>query len=320
MKILITGACGMLGSHMVDHFYRSEHEILGTFYKPTIDLAEVLFMANYIECDVRYYHRVNELISTFLPDIIFHLAAQSFPTISWERPQETLDTNVTGTINVFESIKSIRKQFPSFNPTVVVACSSAEYGASITPDNIPIKEDTALLPLHPYGVSKVAQDLLAYQYFRNDNIKAIRARIFNSTGPRKINDAPSDFVRRVVNLNKSSEKKTLNVGNLESYRAITDVRDLVMAMILLAQKGISGDVYNISGSKVYQMQEIVSLIQKSTSFHFELIKDENLFRPNDEPIILGDSTKFIAQTGWSQKIPLEKTLTDMILYWEKKHC
>ena len=314
-KILITGACGMMGSHMIDYYHERGKVVHGTFYKPTTTLNEYAHKASMQECDVRYFHNVYKIISGIKPDIIFHLAAQSYPTVSLERPQETIETNVNGTVNVFESIKEIRKIDPLYDPVVVVACSSAEYGSSLTPDNVPVPENIMLLPVHPYGVTKVAQDMLSYQYFINEKIKTIRARIFNTTGPRKINDVASDFTKRAVLIEKG-EEKILKVGNLYAKRAITDVRDLIQAMILLSAKGKHGEVYNISGSKVYQVSELVSLIEKIMNRKFDLEVDQSLMRPTDEPIIYGDSTRLIKDTGWQQIFSIEQTISDMIDYWK----
>lgn len=244
MSVLVTGAGGMVGSHLCEYYLSKGVNIVGTYYKPTIDINEIRNKVNMLECDVRDFDTLATIIGKYKPRKIFHLAAQSFPTVSWEKPQETMDINVIGTINVFEAIKSIRKNYINYDPIVIVACSSAEYGASLKPDNVPIKEETPLLPLHPYGVSKVAQDLLSYQYFLNDKIKAIRARIFNTTGPRKINDVVSDFTRRAVEIEVGLSDK-MRVGNLETKRAIIDVRDLISALDLLSEKGKYGEVYNI---------------------------------------------------------------------------
>lgn len=318
MQILITGACGMVGSHMVDHYYaEGGHEIIATFYKPTTDLNDIRDKCTLIECDVRYYPRLQEIIATYQPQKIFHLAAQSYPTVSWERPQETMDVNVNGTVNVFEAVKWVRKTNTAYDPVVVVACSSAEYGASLTPENTPITEDVALLPLHPYGVSKVAQDLLSYQYFRNDNIKSIRARIFNTTGPRKTNDVTADFTMRAVNIERGKEKY-LRVGNLETKRAITDVRDLVSALVLLSEKGKWGEVYNISGETAYQIQEIIPIIEKYMGISLPVKVDPALIRPTDEPIIFGDASRLKKETGWKQTYTLETTVKDMIDYLRNK--
>lgn len=317
-KIFVTGCCGMMGSHMVDYYHARGTIIHGTYYKPTTNLAEYAHRARLEECDVRYFLPLHNIVDRLRPDVIFHLAAQSYPTVSLLRPQETFEINVTGTINLFESIKTIRKTDPTYDPVVIVACSSAEYGSSLTPENVPIKEDVSLLPLHPYGVTKVVQDLLSYQYFVSDHIKAIRARIFNTTGPRKVNDAPSDFVRRAIQIEKGNQH-TFRVGNLDARRAITDVRDLIQALIALAEKGRHGEVYNISGSKVYQIKEVVSMIEKIMNRTFDIQVDQALIRPTDEPIIYGDSSRLTKDTGWKQSYTLEQTLADMIEYWRNSH-
>jgi nucleoside-diphosphate-sugar epimerase len=293
------------------------HQITGTYYKPTTDISDIKGKAHLIECDVRYYQSVVQIIDEHKPEKIFHLAAQSYPTVSWLRPQETMDVNVNGTINVFEAVKFAKKNTPDYDPVVVVACSSAEYGASLTPENTPVKETAELLPLHPYGVSKVAQDLLSFQYFKNDAIKTIRARIFNTTGPRKANDVVADFAMRAVDIERGKAKK-LRVGNLQTRRAITDVRDLVSALLLLSTKGTWGDAYNISGNKVYAIHEIVPIIEEITGLQLETETDPSLLRPTDEPIIFGDSSKLIRDTGWSQMYELKTTIKDMIEYLRSK--
>ena len=308
----------MVGSHMVEYFHREGgHKIVGTYFKPTTDLEDIRGKVHLVECDVRYYQRVLDIIDDIKPDKIFHLAAQSYPTVSWHRPQETMDTNVNGTINIFEAIKYVRKTDKNYDPVVVVACSSAEYGASLTPENTPVKEDTALLPLHPYGVSKVGQDLLSFQYYQNDKIRCIRARIFNTTGPRKTNDVVADFTHRAVEI-EQKKINVLKVGNLQTKRAITDVRDLVNALILLSDKGIWGDVYNISGNKVYLINEIIPIIENYMGIKLPVEVDPKLLRPTDEPIIFGDSSKLKKDTGWEQTYAIDQTIKDMIDYIRNK--
>lgn len=316
-SILITGAGGMVGSHMIDYFFEKGDTIVGTYYKPTTDLTEVAGKAELVECDIRYYNNIYRIIDNRRPQYIFHLAAQSYPAVSWDKPQETMEINVTGTINVFESIRMVRKEDKSYNPMVVVACSSAEYGASLEHADGAVDENTQLLPLHPYGVSKVGQDLLAYQYYANYGIRCIRARIFNTTGPRKANDVCADFVKRVVAIEKY-RGGVLKVGNLETRRAITDVRDLVSALVLLGERGVPGEVYNISGAYVYKISDIVDILHKYAKVTFETRVDEALLRPSDEKIICGDSTKLIQQTGWKQRYMLETTIKHMLEYERKK--
>lgn len=226
MKVLVTGAGGMVGSHMVELLHNRGVNVLGTYYKPTTDIKELPREIPMLECDVCYYQNLESIVDNFLPDQIYHLAAQSYQTVSWNQPQAMMEANVTGTVNLYESIKAARKSFPGYDPIVVIACSSAEYGETLNQlcensneNNVKVKETAALLPLHPYGVSKVAQALLAFQYFMNDKIRSIRVRIFNSTGTRKVNDVTSDFTYRAIEAEKSG-KYELRVGNLETRRAI----------------------------------------------------------------------------------------------------
>jgi GDP-4-dehydro-6-deoxy-D-mannose reductase len=314
-SVLITGGCGMVGSHLAEYYYNKGLRATATYFtQPTIRLEEVLDKANYIPCEIRDKQQVHAIIAESKPQIIYHLAAQSYPTVSWERPTETMDINSTGTINVFEAIKEIRKTDPAYDPLVLIACSSAEYGASLTPENVPITEAATLLPLHPYGVSKVAQDLLGYQYFVNDKIRCIRVRIFNTTGPRKTNDVASDFTKRAVQFERG-EIDTVRTGTLSTRRAITDVRDLVNALILLSEKGTAGEVYNVCGDGIYEIREIVELIEEIIGKSLPLTTDPALLRSSDEPVIYGSSERLFKATGWKQQISLRETLSDMITYW-----
>ncbi|WP_022932599.1 GDP-mannose 4,6-dehydratase [Treponema bryantii] len=319
--ILVTGAGGMVGSHMVEFLHSKGENVIGTYYKPTTDITEIPKEIKMIECDVRYESTVQKIIQEYKPYKIFHLAAQSYPTVSWERPYETVDININGTIAIFEAVKYIRRNFDeSYDPMVVVACSSAEYGETLNhleDDDIYVKETAELKPLHPYGVSKVGQDLISFQYFMNDNIKCIRARIFNSTGTRKVNDVTSDFTHRAV-IAERTNCYELTVGNIKTKRAIMDQRDLVNALILLSDKGTPGDVYNISSEFIYEISDLIKLIEKNIKHELKLIVDPKLLRPTDEKIIVGDITKLKRDTGWKQEISMEQTIADMLNYWRQK--
>lgn len=317
MQTLITGIGGMVGSHLTDYLCPRTNRPIGIYYNSTIPISEVSENAILKECDIRDALGVLKIIDETRPDVIYHLAAQSYPAVSWQRPADTLDINIIGTVNVCEAVKFIQKTDAAYNPVIVVACSSAEYGASLTPDRTPVPEDAPLLPLSPYGVSKVGQDLLAYQYHRCDGLRTIRARIFNTTGPRKTGDAASDFTRRVVEIELGKESY-LRVGNLTTRRAITDVRDLVRALVMLAEHGDAGEVYNISGESVVQMSQVVELIRNLAKVPVHTKEDPALLRPTDEPVIIGDSSRLRCRTGWRQEIPLEDTLSDMLEYWRKK--
>ena len=318
MKVLVTGAGGMVGSHMVELLYNRGDEVIGVWHKNKKNVDQITLPVRFVQCDLRYGYGIEELIMDNLPNQIFHLAAQSYPTVSWVGPAETIDVNINGQVAVFEAIKKARKyRAPSYDPMVVVACSSAEYGQTLNEIEDPfVKETAELKPLHPYGVSKVGQDLLAFQYFMNDHIRCIRARIFNSTGTRKVNDVTSDFTKRAVEAERTGVYE-LRCGNLETKRAIMDQRDLVKALILLADKGKAGDVYNISSEHIYQMEDIVKMIENQIGRELIRKADPALIRPTDERIIVGNANKLKADTGWKQGIPMEQTIADMLEYWRK---
>lgn len=321
MKVLVTGAGGMVGSHLVEMLHEQGDTVIGTYYKPTTDIREIHQGIKMIECDVRYPSSLEKIILEFMPDKVFHLAAQSYPTVSWDRPYETIDTNINGTIAVFEAVKKARNlNDENYDPMIVVACSSAEYGETLNKlegDKVYVKETDPLLPLHPYGVSKVGQDLISFQYFMNDRIRCIRARIFNSTGTRKTNDVTSDFTYRAIQAVKTKNYE-IRVGNLNTKRAIMDQRDLNKALILLSDKGVPGEVYNISSEHVYEMKEILSIIEKQIGHELKPVVDKALLRPTDEKIIVGDITKLKRDTGWKQSITIEETIEDMLGYWREK--
>ncbi|KMZ53826.1 GDP-mannose 4,6-dehydratase [Dorea sp. D27] len=321
MAVLITGAGGMVGSHMAEMMTREGIEVIGTYYKPTVDMCELSKDIKMIECDVRYPNNIGRIIKRYMPDQVYHLAAQSYPTVSWDKPYETMDINIGGTIAVFETIKEIRERYPQYDPVVVVACSSAEYGQTLEEmADGKVEENAQLKPLHPYGVSKVGQDLLAYQYFVNDGIRTIRARIFNTTGTRKRNDVTSDFTKRAIEqLYENKENPVLSVGNIGTERAIMDVKDLIAALRALAEKGKAGDVYNISSEKVYKISDIIRMIEKELKIKFQLHVDKKLLRPTDERIIVGDVEKLKRETGWEQQVGLEQTVKEMLEYWKCKY-
>lgn len=312
MRIWLTGCGGMMGSFLAEALAASGHEVCATGYKPTVDPLDLAGMP-LEEVDIRDWCSVWDSLTQFRPEAVFHLAAQSYPTASWRRPIETLETNVIGTANVLEAVRRLGSKV-----RVVVAGSSAEYGA-VDPQRVPIAESEPLLPLHPYGVSKVATDLLAYQYWAGFGLDAVRVRIFNCTGPRKVGDALSDFVRRTVWLERHPKASTIRAGNLETRRTIVDVRDLNRGLVMLLDRGKSGDVYNLGGSTAYPMREVLTrVLQHSTRAGIVPETDPKLLRPTDEPVIWADCTKLALATGWQPAIPLDQTIEDMLSYWRGK--
>lgn len=314
MKVLILGATGFVGSYLMDRALSLGDEVLGTHYHSTIDTSDWAgFSDKLMHCDIRYREQLDRVLTDFTPDVIYLLSAQSYPALSWKVPIETLETNVVGTANVFEAIKAAK-----IDPVVIVACSSAQYG-QVSAEEVPVRESHPQHPLHPYGVSKAATEMLALQYWANDNLRAVCARIFNTTGARKTGDVCADFTQRMAQIEAGMHPPVLRVGNLETHRAITDVRDLACALELLAKKGVPGEAYNISGSRTYQIREVVDLVTSYARVEVTTESDPALLRPSDEPVIFGDSTKLIEATGWRQEVPLNQTINDMLSYWRARY-
>ena len=314
MKALITGINGFIGSYLAEHLLAKGMSIHGTVHDLTRieNIAHLKDKITLSKCDVRDRVTVKKVIRKSVPDFVFHLAAQSRPDISWKNPRETMETNVMGTMNIFESIRGLK-----LDPKILVACSSAEYGF-ITKNEGSIKEYHQLLPLSPYGVSKVAQDLLAYQYFQNYNMKTIRVRIFGTAGPRKTGDVCSDFARQIAEIEHEKRKPIVHVGNLDARRDLTDVRDTVEAFWLLMERGKIGDVYNVCSSKAYKIGDILNKFLEMSEIGIKVKVDPKKLRPSDEPIIVGDNSKIRKDCRWRPKIPIENTLEDTLNYWRKQ--
>jgi GDP-4-dehydro-6-deoxy-D-mannose reductase len=307
MNVMITGAAGFIGGFLANHTLQAGAGLLGIGVTHPPEWTGGAFEL----CDVRDAERITHLLSTFRPDRIFHLAAQSYPTVSLVQPRETMDINAGGTINLFECIRSA-----GISPVVVVACSSAEYGF-VDAKDLPVRETHPLHPLHPYGVSKVAQDLLAAQYFATYALPTVRIRIFNTTGPGKLGDVCSDLARRAVEIELGMRAPSLQVGNI-TKRAIIDARDLVRGLWMSVDCCTMGDVYNLGANRIYSIQEVIDTIRSEAKVPFAVEQDPALLRPCDEPVIAGDVTKFQSCSGWAPQVPLITTLHDMMEWWRAK--
>lgn len=317
---LITGAAGLIGSHLAEALQEAGDRLIATYLNPTINLEDLEGKVTLTKLDILDREAVAALIEAERPDVIYHLAAQSLPTVSWTDPWRTLETNIIGTVNIFEAIKEIRGRGEDYDPTVVVACSSAGYGASMTPDRVPVDEEAPLLPLHPYGVSKVGQDLLTFQYHVNFGLRGIRARIFNCTGPRKRNDVVSDFGAGIVAADRSGVP--MQVGNLSTRRAIIDIRDMVAALMALARSGRPGEAYNICADHIVKIEEILELYFIALGHKVPYVVAPELLRPSDEPVIVGSTDKLRRDTGWAPTYRLEQTVAEVLAYeqdrWDKR--
>lgn len=309
MNILITGSAGFVGGVLTTHALEAGHSVLGIDIK-TPETAPA--GSEFELCDVRDGDHLERLIAGFRPERVFHLAAQSFPTVSLAQPWETMEINAGGTVRLFETLRSV-----GISPVVVVACSSAEYGPVDAAD-LPVREGHPLRPLHPYGVSKVAQDLLAYQYFVNYGIPTVRIRIFNTTGPTKVGDVCSDLTKRAAEIELGLRPPKLPVGNTNTRRALQDVRDLVSALWVSADRCEPGEVYNVGGSRAISVQEVIERIQELATRPFEIVQEPALTRACDEPVIWGDTSRFAQATGWAPTVDVADTIGHMLDWWRNR--
>lgn len=315
-RVLITGITGFAGSHLAEYLLdEGSYEVYG-IERPRSRIDHILGIKHRLklfEADIRDPVSVDGLIKKIEPEVVYHLAAQSFVPFSFTAPQDTMVTNIMGTINILESVRKSKT-----NPVIQVAGSSEEYGL-VKEDETPIKETNPLRPLSPYAVSKVAQDKLAIQYHHSYGLKTVVTRAFNHSGPRRGEVfATSNFAKQIVEIEMGKKEPTLFVGNLEAKRDFSDVRDVVKAYLLAAEKCDHGEVYNICAGRTWKISEMLDILLGLSGSKIEIKQDHARLRPSDVPILLGDCTKFREKTGWEPKIPFDQTLKDLLAYWRER--
>ena len=317
MRALITGVTGFAGSHLVEYLleHQPQVEIYGTrrWRSPLDNIHHLTDKIHLVEADLTDYNAVYHTLAEVKPDFIFHLAAQSFVPTSWKAPAATFESNTVGQTHLFEALRAL-----GLDPTIQIACSSEEYGL-VYPEETPIKETNPLRPLSPYAVSKVAQDFLGYQYFQSYGTKAIRTRGFNHTGPRRGDVfVTSNFAKQLARIKAGLDEPVMRVGNLTAVRDFTDVRDTVRAYWLAVNHAKPGEVYNIATGNGITIQELLDRLIELTDVEVEVRQDPARMRPSDVEILIGDSSKFRADTGWEPQIPFDQTLRDTVEYWRER--
>ncbi len=317
MRVLITGITGFAGSHLADYLLaeQPEVELFGTrrWRSPMENIQHLEARIRLVETDLRDAVSVHATLARLRPEVIFHLAAQSFVPTSWRAPSETLITNIIGQTNLFEAVRALE-----LDPVIHIACSSEEYGL-VLPEEVPIRETNPLRPLSPYAVSKATQDLLAYQYFKSYGLKTIRTRGFNHTGPRRGEVfVSSNFAKQVASIEAGLQEPVIRVGNLDAVRDFTDVRDMVRAYWLAAARGRPGEAYNIASGKGIKIRELLDRLLDLSQVKVEIEVDPQRLRPSDVEVLVGDCSKFRADTGWEPAIPFDQTLKDLLDYWRQR--
>ena len=308
---LVTGAEGFIGSHLVGFLAEKGWKVVGTHRPHNGPAGPRPARVRFEQCDICNGQRVEQLFREIQPTHVFHLAAQSLPTVSWTDPVDTFESNIMGSLHVMEAARHMRRP-----PVVVSACSSAEYG-HVHAKDIPVTEEHPLHPLHPYGISKVCLDLLGREYFLDFGVRAVNIRLFNTTGPGKTNDAPSDFVRQLVRIKRGRQAAVIEVGNLKPHRAFMDVQDAVRGFYLAAAKGRRGETYNLCASRTHAISEVLQTAIRLSGVRVDVRQAPQLMRPSDERIIFGDTKKILRDTGWKPRYSLSQTLQAMLAYWER---
>jgi len=314
MKALITGISGFAGSHLAEFLIEKGYKVFGTFFdKSTFsNLNGFVNKIKVYRCDIRNYDALKNVIEAVKPDEIYHLAAISFVPTSLKEPKLTFDTNLYGTLNLYNAIIELK-----IESRVLFIGSADEYGL-VKEKDIPIGESHTLLPVNPYSISKASADFLSFFYFKNYSLNIIRVRPFNHIWPKQsLEFVASDFAKQIAEIKKGLRDSIIKVGNLEAKRDFTDARDMVRGYWPALDKRKPGEVYNICSERAIQIKGLLNHLLELSSRKVEIMKDPKRMRPSDNPILQGDSSKFRRRSGWKPEILLDKTLKDILEYWRK---
>ena len=324
-RAFITGITGMVGSHLADYLYaHTDWEIIGMarWRSPLDNLAGLAAAINdgkrvrLIYADLRDTLAVQHAMREARPDIIFHLAAQSFPRTSFESPLDTFDTNVQGTVRVLEAARTDAPQ------AIIHVCASSEVFGRVTQELLPIKEDAPFHPASPYAMSKVGTDLVGRYYAEAYGMTVMTTRMFTHTGPRRGDVfAESTFAKQIAMIEHGLLPPTVKTGNLKSLRTVADVRDAARAYhLLVTVNPQAGAYYNIGGTHSCQVGDILDALLALSPRGKDITVEQEpaRMRPIDADLQVPDTSKFCAHTGWQPQISFAQTMEDLLNYWRQK--
>ena len=308
MKVLITGIDGFVGKHLSEYLLKKGYEVYGTTILDDYENNRIeVYKMNLLD-----KKNVENVINEIKPSKIFHLAGQSAVGLSWENPTLTIDININGTLNLLEAVKVNTPE-----TKILIVGSSDQYGI-IKPENIPVNEEHPQNPQSPYGISKKTQEDLCKLYAKAYKMNIIMVRPFNHIGSGQgKNFVVPDFASKIVEIEKGAIP-TLKVGNLDTYRDFTDVKDIIRAYELLLKKGRVGEVYNVGSGKEIKVSEILEKLLKMSTKIIKVEIDKEKFRPVDVPIIVCDNRKIKEDTGWQPEISIDDTLKEILEYWRNR--
>jgi GDP-4-dehydro-6-deoxy-D-mannose reductase len=323
LKVLITGASGFVGRHLIDHLSRPAGkrsiEIFGTCFPETpehcADLCRRSPSVRLIHVDLRSADAVTDLIKTVRPDRIFHLAAISHVRTSWDRRRETLETNLMGTFHIFDAVRLFAPK------TRILFISSSDVYGYLKPKETAraFKETERDSIVSPYAFTKAGGELLSEFYAGSERLDIVVARPFPHTGPGQTADfVCSDWARQIALIERGKIAPVIHVGNLQPRRDYSDVRDVVRAYGLLMTKGKHGEIYNVATGKAPSLKRILQTLLSFSTRRIEVRVDPEKLRKADIPYLAGSNAKIKARTGWEPRIPLEKTLRDLLEDWRER--
>lgn len=312
MRALITGITGFAGGHLAQTLLDRGDEVFGVARDPGQGLNHLGRELRPIFADIRDPLVVDRLLNETQPDAIYHLAGQAFVPTAWADPWMTLENNIRPQLNILQTM--VRQQSTA---RLLIVASNEVYG-HVRSNELPVKEDTPLRPNNPYGVSKVAQDMLGLQYYLSHRLDVLRIRAFNHIGPRQ---SPvfvaASFAKQIAEIEAGLVEPTLHVGNLEAKRDFTDVKDVMQAYALLVLHGEAGEAYNVGTGQAYSIQSLLDILLSYTSVEIKIEPNPNLMRPADVPIIYADNSKLQAKTGWHPTCKFEDSLRQVLDYWRE---
>ena len=320
---LITGITGMVGSHLLDFLIKNTNWNIHGLVRWSSKLDNIDHHLSEINKKKRIFLQYGDLtdqvsirkvINNSLPNYVFHLAAETFPKMSFDTPLKFYETNIKGTQILLEEIKDCKK----INPLIHV-CSSSEVFGKVKKSDLPINENCNFHPASPYAISKVGTDLVAKYFFEAYGLKTLVTRMFTHTGPRRGDYfAESTFAKQIAMIEHNMIPPIIKVGNLKSLRTIADVRDAVKAYyLLLTKKPTPGEAYNIGGNFSCKVSDILNYLLSisTTKKKIKIVTDPNRLRKIDADLQIPNTTKFIKHTGWKPQYNFEKTMKDLLEYW-----
>lgn len=319
VKALITGITGFVGSHLADFILTEHPEVtvlgLSRWRASSENIRNILDKITICFGDLLDQPSLRKILAEHRPELIFHLAAQSYVDYSFLAPVATLEANVIGTCNLLECIKDLKLN-TAYDPLVHI-CSSSEVYGQVAETEVPITEQNPFRPASPYGVSKVAEDMLGYQYWLSWKIRTIRTRMFTHTGPRRGQVfVTSNFAKQIAAIEAGLAAPVVHVGNLDSIRTFLDVRDAVRAYWLLLQKCPPGEVYNIGGVETMTVGQMLDkLIALSTVKNLQVEVAPDRLRPSDVTRQIPSVDRFHKATGWTAQFRFDDTLRALLDYW-----